>query len=65
MPLSNSSLTRNQELSRVGNSRTDRLTFNLQVLQPTYRSGVQILTGGKASKLKERTLSTLEEESLM
>jgi hypothetical protein len=62
MPHSNSSLTRNQELSRVGNTRTDRLTFNLQVLHPTYRFGVQILTGGKALKLRERTLLTLEEE---
>jgi hypothetical protein len=41
------------------------LTFNLQEVQPIYRFGIPTPTGGKPLELKERTLSTLEEESLM
>jgi hypothetical protein len=60
-----SSSIRNQEPSRVGNTRTDLLISNHQVDQPTCRFGAPTLSGGKSLKLKEKTSSTQEERSLM
>jgi hypothetical protein len=50
-----SSLIKRQELLRAGNTRTDQLIFNPQVDQPISKSGPQTPTGGKSSRLKERT----------
>jgi hypothetical protein len=58
-------LIKRQEPSRVGNTRIDQSTFNPQEVQPTCKFGTPTPTGGKPSRLKERTLSTQEEESLM
>jgi hypothetical protein len=61
----NSSLIKRLIQSRVGNTKTDLLISNHQVDQPTCKSGILTLSGGKSSKLKERTSSTQEERSLM
>jgi hypothetical protein len=64
-PNSNSSLIRKQGPSRVGNTRKDQLISKHQANQLTCRSGTPTHNGGKLSKLKEKTLSTLEVKSLM
>jgi hypothetical protein len=61
----NSSLIRRHTLSRVGNTKTDQSTSSHLAAPPTCKSGTPTQTGGRLSRLKERTLSTPEAESLM
>jgi hypothetical protein len=63
--LCNSSLIKRHILSRVGNTKTDPLIFNHQVVQPISKSGVPTPNGGRHSNSKERTSLTPEVKSLM
>jgi len=65
MPLCISTSTKNQEPSKVGNSRTDPLISNHQVAQLTSKSGKLTPSGGRLSNTEVRTLSTQEAKALM